>query len=166
MKHLKWVLTGVVVLTLACAAAAADPIKDDPQLSAAQKKQLTKLLASLESRPVNPNAAPQYLAGVQAQMQEVFAVNNAPSPKATNALAATLVRGIANGTVSTAQSVLLAKELSKVLGAGPITYQKTNEFVTSVEPLVQQTRLGPIEKLQLYSDALRVIKTAPSYDPR
>jgi hypothetical protein len=166
MRRLHVILGAIVVLTLGSAAIAADPIKDDAQLSAEQKKQLGKLLATLQARPANPNAAQLHTAEVQAQMQKVFAVNNSPSPQATNALTATLVQGLDNGTVSAAQSVLLAKELSKVLALSKITYGNTNQFVKSIEPLVQQTGLGPTEKLRLYSEALRVVKTAPTYDPR
>jgi N-acyl-D-aspartate/D-glutamate deacylase len=166
MKQMTVVLGAVVVLMLGQAALAADPIKDDPQLSADQKKQLGKLLATLAARPNNPNAAQEHVAAVQAQMQKLFAVNNAPTAQATNAMTVTLVQGLDNGTISAGQSVLLAKELSKVFALPKITPASTNQFVKTIEPLVQQTGLEATVKLRLYADALRVIKSAPTYDPR
>jgi hypothetical protein len=162
----KWLLGAVVVLGLARGTLAADPIKDDPQLSADQKKYLAKFQASLEARPTNPNEGAKHLQNVQSDLKKLFAVNNSPSARASDELAATLVRGFNDGNISAGQSVALAKELSKVLQLKEITYQATNQFVRNIEPVVQQTGLRSSERMRLYTEALRVVKSTPTYAPQ
>jgi hypothetical protein len=165
MRSFKFLFSIAVLIALGSSAWAQDPIRDDPGLSTAQKKSLTQFKRDLENRPVNPNAADQYLSKVQGSLKQLFAANNTPSADCTNNLATTLYNGLNSGQISVETSVLLSKEISKVLGAKQLTYQEVNQFTRNIDPLVQQTTLGPTERLKLYRDALIILKTVPNYVP-
>jgi hypothetical protein len=138
---------------------------DDPALDQQQKKFLKRFQTDLQNRPLNPNAAEQHLAKVQDSFRQLLAVNNQPSPKCADTLATTLYQGLNSGRIPAQTSVLLAREISKVLGSREITYQQVNQFTRTIDPLVRQTGLGPTEQLRLYREAIIILKTVPNYVP-
>jgi hypothetical protein len=159
------VCSTLAVLALANVILAQDDILKDTSLSRDQKKYLKQLQKDLENRPINPNASDQYVTKVQGSLKQLFAVNNNPSPECSNTLASTLFNGMNNGQISMQTTMLLSKEISKALGAKEITYQNVNQFTKTIDPLVQQTKLSPTEKLKLYREALIILKTVPNYVP-
>ena len=165
MKTVKPVLR-MMLLTLAGSTLTGELRAADPLFTPQQQRYLRQFQISLEARPANPNQADNYLQAVQANLKTLLSTNTTPAGETTNALAATLVRGYVDGQIGVEQSVGLSKELSRVLSLREITPRDTFQFVRIIDPLVQGTNLTGPEKLRLYSDALRVIKSAPTYLPR
>jgi hypothetical protein len=143
---------------------AADP-EDDNQLSKDQKKALKVFRADLAAQPASDSERARHLKVVQERLKSFFSVTNKPSPDDTDILAATMVNATRYGQMNVNQASVLAKEIGKVLSKPEITYQDTNQFVKTIDPLVRSTGLGPNEQLRLYREAMRILTTAPTYTP-
>jgi hypothetical protein len=165
MNYGKWILTTVVMLALGHVTLAVDPPGNDPTLTKEQNKYLKQLRSTLAAPPINPDDQAKYLQTVQDNLDRFLSTYTRPSRQATNALAASLVRGLNNGQLSVNQTVDLSKAMAKTLDLNAITYQDTNGLVQSIQPIVTRTGLSGIEQTLLYADVLRVIKTAPTYSP-
>jgi hypothetical protein len=165
MNRWRCVLSTTFVLTLVAPSFSAEPGKPDPQLTAKQQKYLKQFQASLAVRPVNADDAPRHLQQVQDDLKRLLSENTRPWGQATDTLANTLVAGLNGGLISVDQAVQLSKQLVKVLDQKEITYQATDQFVRSIEPIVNQTGLRGVEKMRLYNNATWILRTAPTFSP-
>jgi hypothetical protein len=165
MFRLRWVVASAMILGLGYTPLANSRGQDDLTPQQRQKKLLAAFQNRLESPPINPNLADEHLQKVRADFRNYLSVHNRPDKVSTDNLAATFVRGVNDGQISTSQAVHLSKELGKVLDLPQITISDTRRFVASIEPLVRQTGTSGPERLRLYRELIRIVHTAPTYAP-
>jgi hypothetical protein len=164
-KH--FLLGAVVLLAAGQVAAPAQAPSQKSRLTEQQRKDLKQLETTLGSPPATGGEAAKRAQKVRNQFWKVVSASGQPTRQSADRLAATLLGGVNAGAVSVDQSVRLAEAVAGMLSQPVITYRDMRQFLQSIEPVVQNTRLDVAERSRLYREALLLVESAGTYaDPR
>ncbi len=161
MSRLKWILA---ITLFACGQAAfadADDIEDDANLTPKQKEQLKNLKESFQGLSAESDKTPaEKQQAVRDDLRTVLVQKSQPSDKSVDKLADTLAGNLAGGNVSMQETLLLAKKLTLFLDKGDFSIDSNRGLVKELEGVVQNSKLGPEGRNQLYNAALTIVNTA------
>jgi hypothetical protein len=158
---------GIMALSLGLALGYASSVwaEEEQKLTSEQQQILDDFQKTLESPPVKPNEKEAHLKSVQGYLGNFLGAKEGGMRRASNTLAGTLVQGVNGRLIGVSTSVALSKEILKVLSLPSISYEDTNRFIKTIDPLVQGTDLRGTEKMGLYGDAVNIIRSSPKYTP-
>lgn len=131
--------------------------------NSAQQQNLAKLKSDLEAIRQMSQVTSQMKQAVVQDLQQILSAANKPSQSSIQNLANDLTKAVADGKISTSETIKLTQDISAVLSSANISQQSAQKLMSDVQTLLKATNLTQADAQKIQQDVQAILQSAQQH---